>query len=99
QWRKYTRSLKSSGISEPNNSPTNLQFDIASVNIEENSKKFPFNYVLPPGIIRERAVGTYANIQRNEQSLALNICNLEDAEAAAMYKNLNEDFRNYDSLQ
>ncbi|MBK8502649.1 MAG: cell surface protein SprA [Saprospiraceae bacterium] len=99
QWRKYTRSLKSSGLSEPNNSPSNLEFDIASVNIEENSKKFPFNYVLPPGIIRERAVGTYANIQRNEQSLALNICNLEDAEAAAMYKNLNEDFRNYDSLQ
>ena len=99
QWRKYTRSLKSSGLSEPNNSPTNLQFDIASVNIEENSRKFPFNYVLPPGIIRERAVGTYANIQRNEQSLALNICNLEDAEAAAMYKILNEDFRNFDSLQ
>ncbi|NND33810.1 MAG: cell surface protein SprA, partial [Saprospiraceae bacterium] len=99
QWRKYTRSLRGSGIGEPNNTPSTLQFDIASVNIEENSKKFPFNYVLPPGIIRERSVGTYANIQRNEQSLALNICDLEDGEAAAMYKNLNEDFRNYDSLQ
>ncbi|MCB0665862.1 MAG: cell surface protein SprA [Saprospiraceae bacterium] len=99
QWRKYTRSLTSPGPKEPNNTPSALEFDIASVNIEENSKKFPFNYVLPPGIIRERAVGTYANIQRNEQSLALNICNLDDAEAAAMFKNLNEDFRNFDSLQ
>ncbi|MCB0685002.1 MAG: cell surface protein SprA [Saprospiraceae bacterium] len=99
QWRKYTRSLKSPGPGEPVTRPSSLEFDIASVNIEENSKKFPFNYVLPPGIIRERAVGTYANIQRNEQSLAMNICNLEDADAAAMFKNLNEDFRNYDSLQ
>ena len=98
QWRKYTRSLSSPGPAEPNTAPSNLQFDISSVNIEENSDKFPFGYVLPPGIDRERSVGTYANIPRNEQSLALNICNLPDGEAAAMYKILNEDFRNFDSL-
>ncbi len=98
QWRKFNRSLSSPGPGEPNTTPNNLQFDISSVNIEENSDKFPFNYILPPGIDRERSVGTYANIQRNEQSLALNICNLPDGEAAAMYKILNEDFRNFDSL-
>ncbi len=99
QWRKYSRDLREAGLSEPNNTPTNLEFDISSVNIEENSQKIPFPYVVPPGIQRERSVGTYNNILRNEQSLALNICNLEDGNAAAMYKNLNEDFRNYEKLK
>ncbi len=98
QWRKFNRSLSSPGLQEPNTSPSNLDFDISSVNIEENTSKIPFGYVLPRGIERERSVGTYANIPRNEQSLALNICNLADGEAAAMYKILNEDFRNFDSL-
>ena len=99
QWRKYNRPLTDPGIGEPNNGSNRVQFDIQSVNIEENSQKFPFNYILPPGIQRERAVGTYANIQRNEQSLALNICDLEDGDAVAIYKNLNEDFRNYERLK
>ncbi len=99
QWRKYTRGLQSPGPKEPDNTPSNLEFDVSSVNIEENSRKFPFNYILPPGIQRERAVGTYANLLRNEQSLALNICNLDDGDAAAIWKNLNEDFRNYERLR
>lgn len=99
QWRKYNRSLSAPGPGEVNNGPSGVEFDISSVNIEENSRKFPFGYVLPPGVLREQAVGTYNSIQRNEQSLALNICNLPDGEAAAMFKNLNEDFRNFDSLQ
>ncbi|MDH3648950.1 MAG: cell surface protein SprA [Saprospiraceae bacterium] len=99
QWRKYSRNLNAAGIAEPDNTRGNLEFDISAVNIEENSEKFPFNYVLPRGIKRERAVGTYANLLRNEQSLALNICNLSDGNAAAIYKILNEDFRNYERLK
>ncbi|NND06902.1 MAG: cell surface protein SprA [Saprospiraceae bacterium] len=98
QWRKYNRDLREAGPGEPTG-PSNLEFDISSVNIEENSQKIPFPYVVPPGIQRERSVGTYNNILRNEQSLALNICNLEDGNAAAMYKILNEDFRNYEKLK
>ncbi len=99
QWRKFNRSLKNPTISESDNSRGNLEFDVSAVSIEENDDKFPFNYVLPEGIQREQGIGTFANLFRNEQSLALDICNLNDGDAAAIYKNLNEDFRNYERLK
>ena len=99
QWRKYNRDLKNPGISESDNDRGNLDFDVSSVSIEENSDKIPFNYALPAGVLREQGIGTFSNIQRNEQSLALNMCNLNDGDAVAIYKNINEDFRNYERLR
>ena len=99
QWRKYNRDLKNPGISESDNSRGNLNFDVSAVSIEENSDKIPFNYALPQGVLREQGIGTFNNILRNEQSLALNMCNLNDGDAVAIYKNINEDFRNYERLR
>jgi cell surface protein SprA len=33
--------------------PNNATFDISVVNIEENGKRTPINYVIPPGILQE----------------------------------------------
>ena len=99
QWRRYRRPLTGVGIgpvTDPND-PT--VFEVASVNIEENSGAQPFPYVLPPGIQREQSLGAFPNALQNEQSLAMNICDLEAGDARAVYKIINLDMRRYERLK
>lgn len=99
QWRRYRRNLLGSGIFHPSDGGGNTVFDMTAVSIEENSNKFPFPYVLPPGVQRERTIGTIADAQQNEQSLALRVCNLEDGDARGVFKVLNLDMRVYERLR
>ena len=69
------------------------------VNLEENGDRTPIKYVLPPGIEREVNVGSTNNQQLNEQSLSLKVCNLEDGDARAAYKNTMFDVRNYKKIK
>ncbi len=99
QWRRYQRNLVPQGIStgvEPNSS---TEFVVNSVNIEENSEKLPFNYVIPRGIQREQSLGAFPQVLQNEQSLAINVCNLMDGDARAIYRNINFDMRFYDRIK
>lgn len=99
QWRRYRRSLTSSGLFIIPDDEDPTTFDLNAVNIEENSSKFPFPYVLPPGIRREQTIGTVANALQNEQALAVNVCNLPDNQARGIYKNLNLDMRQFEELR
>nr|MBS0036570.1 cell surface protein SprA [Saprospiraceae bacterium] len=99
QWRRVTRPLENA---EPSpNLPEDNEFDISVVNIEEHSSRSPFRYIIPPGITRERNYqSTFANAFLNEQSLALNICNLENGRTNAVYRLLGEfDMRYYERLK
>ncbi len=99
-WRRYSKSLSQPGIGEPNPIPEDLEFDVNVVNIEENSGKFPFQYKVPPGIQREVSYATVNNIAQNEQSIALDICNLPHGEAAAIYKIIGRfDFRDFERMK
>ncbi len=97
QWRKYTQDLSDigAGIDECEVEPV---FEVDAVNIEENSDRVPFNYVLPEGIQRERTIGVFSALQ-NEQSLSLKVENLCDGEDKAVFKNLDFDFRVYDRMK
>ncbi len=99
QWRRYNRNLLGSGIFHPGDGGSSTSFDMTGVSIEENSNKIPFPYVLPPGVERERTIGTIADAQQNEQSLALRLCGLEDGDARAVYKILNLDMRVFKRLR
>ena len=96
EWRRYT------GLREEGSGIATDQFpsfNIAAVNIEENSKKTPVNYILPPDILREINFGT-TNLQRlNEQSLALDVCGLKDGAFEAAYRNVSHDVRSYKRLK
>jgi cell surface protein SprA len=97
QWRRYNRDLAPpdiAGLCEDN--LTN--FDIDAVNIEENSSRMPFNYVLPEGIQREQSVGVF-NALQNEQSLSLRINNLCSGDARAVFRIINLDMRVYERLK
>ncbi|MFM9057137.1 MAG: cell surface protein SprA, partial [Bacteroidota bacterium] len=98
EWRKYAYDLRSTGDvigTDPNNST----FDIAVVNIEENGKRTPINYVIPPGINQEVNIGSTVLQRLNEQSLALKVCNLEDGDARAAFKNIDLDLRLYNTIK
>ena len=98
EWRKYVDDLSEAGEGEGDEVGLTT-FDISAVNIEENSSRFPINYVLPPGITREIDAGT-ANLRNlNEQSLALEVCNLKDGDARSAFRNLLVDMRAYRKLK
>lgn len=99
QWRRYTRDNRIGGISTPGPSEDDVIFDLNAVSIEENSQKVPFNYIIPPGIQRERIIGSFQTVYQNEQSLAMDICNLAEGRFAAAWKVINFDMRLYDSLK
>lgn len=90
EWRTYEQPLGSG------NSGT---LEASSVNIEENSKKQPVNYVLPPGLTREQDPTQPQLVEANEQSLSMIVKNLSPGEAKAVYKSTSLDLRNYKHLQ
>ena len=98
-WRKYNFSLN-----EPSEIITNVQqedysFEISTVNIEENGNKTPVNYILPPGVTREFDVQNPQLRQLNEQAMVLKVYDLPDGEAAAAYRNIAMDVRQYKNLK
>ena len=98
EWRKYYDNLATQQELEPNDDPETI-FNIAAVNIEENGNREPVPYVVPPGIIREQDVAS-ANLRNmNEQSLSFEVCNLQDGNARAAYRNVNFDMRQYKRLR
>lgn len=97
QWRRYTQDLYSGTVSEiPCEADT--EFEVDAVNIEENSGREPFNYVLPLGIQREQSLGVF-NALQNEQSLTMVIDDLCDGDSRAVFKQLDMDMRVYKRLR
>ncbi len=100
EWRRYNSSLLTPGEYSPTPEvPGATTFDIASVSIEENGARSPIAYVIPPGIEKERDLSAPALATLNEQSLSLKVCDLEDGDARAAYRNTQFDFRAYKKLK
>ncbi|MCD4665415.1 MAG: cell surface protein SprA, partial [Bacteroidales bacterium] len=101
EWRRYPASedLLAPGEYIPTSSSNSTTFDISAVNIEENGRRDPINYVIPPGIEREVNVGTTNLTRLNEQSMVLNVCELVDGGVAAAYKTAEFDFRQFKKLK
>lgn len=98
QWRRYILPDGPTSIGGPQEEG-DVFFDVNDVNIEENSNRQPFSYILPPGIARERAIGVNLNALQNEQSLSLNVCNLGDGQERSIYKLTEFDMRVYEGLR
>ncbi len=97
-WRRYLFSLQDPGENIPSND--NTEFSVQSVSLEENSKRQPVPYVIPPGVNRQQAnVSSGQSIQLNEQSLSLQVCNLKDGDARAVFKEVNVDMRQFTGLR
>src|SRR5690606_28045281 len=80
--------------------PDQSKAAIGYVNIEENGKRSPIPYVVPPGINRQvDFANNNLHVQLNEQALSLSISNLKDGYGRAVYKTPNYDLRQYRKLQ
>ena len=98
EWRRYFQDLTQPGLSIQTD-PNLTSFNIAALNIEENAQRQPINYVVPPGIDREIDPSQVYQRQMNEQSLVLEVCNLQDGDARAAYRNVQFDVRTYKKLK
>lgn len=95
EWRKYLNSLARPDAMESDNTI----FDISVVNLEENGRRDPVNYVLPPGIDRDRILGSTTTQQLNEQSMSFKICDLADGDARGAFKTVTMDMRAYNKIK
>lgn len=98
EWRKYLLDLTTPGeVIQVD--PNLTTFNIGALNFEENNEKSPIGYQIPPGIQREIDPSQPQQRQMNEQSLTLEVCNLQDGDARAAYKNVQFDVRTYKKLK
>ena len=99
EWRTYTQSIQAPGEYQPSDLTNITSMDVSAVNIEENGRRSPVPYVIPPGIVQEQIVGTTAVTKLNEQALQLTVQNLVDGDARAIYKTTDFDLRQYKYLR
>jgi cell surface protein SprA len=100
QWREFNYLLDTANsyVPIPANTPTTVKQ--LAVNVEENSSRYPVNYKTPPGVIRQQQLSNNnVNLLQNEQSLSLQICNLNKGDARGVFKTLSLDLRQYKHLQ
>ena len=99
-WRRYSESLYQGNLEQ---TPPEAEtfFDISSVSVEENNISLPGKspYVVPPGVQRDRDDFSLNNVRENERSLQLCVRNLQDQDARAVFKTLQQNLVNYKRLK
>ncbi len=99
EWRTYTHGIQAPGEYQPNDIANSTTLDVSAVNIEEDGRRIPVPYVIPPGITQEQIVGTTAVTKLNEQSLQMTVQHLVDGDGRAIYKTTDFDLRQYKYLK
>ena len=98
-WRKYSEDLLQPGDYVSGTS-AETAFNISTVNIEENGSRQPVPYVLPPGIERESWYTSGSSYtQLNEQSITLDVDQLSNGDARAIYRSSGYDLRFYGHMK
>ncbi|MEZ5022331.1 MAG: cell surface protein SprA [Chitinophagales bacterium] len=99
QWRRYNLSLEESNEIITGDNEGNTDFNVSAISVEENSGRTPIPYAIPPGIRRESTIGGVNNAFQNEQALSMQVCELKDGDARAIFKILDLDMRNFQRLR
>ena len=92
EWRRYTQTLDED-LGDPELDAT--EFTVGVISTQENDG----DYQSPPGVVPEELFNNNTVIRQNEQSLVVNVCDLESHDARAVYKNINVDMRQYKRLR
>ena len=103
-WRKYNAENVANKVIADHSmgvvASDNSTFNVANVSIEENGKREPIPYVVPPGINRQIDISNNnLDIQLNEQSMSLDVKQLRDGYGRATFKTASHDFRPYGRLE
>ncbi len=77
QWRKFSYDIDTTGNFKPLPASDPTSFNTIAVNLEENDKRQPIPYRVPPGIERQQQLSNNnVSLLLNEQSLSVQVCNL-----------------------
>ncbi len=99
QWRKFRNEIDTTGmyVNLPVPDPTTV--NVLAVNVEENDKRQPIQYAIPPGIERQQQLSNNnVSLFLNEQSLSMQVCGLPQNNARGVFKTMNLDMRQYGKL-
>lgn len=91
-WRRYNQTL---AFDDDDPSDDGTDFSVGIVGTIENEG----SYVRPPGIEPEQLFNNNTVVRQNEQSLVVNVCELERDDSRAVFKNINIDMRQYKRLR
>ena len=91
-WRRYKLSLDND---DPNVDDDGTDFNVGVIGLQENEG----NYVIPPGVELEQLNNNNTIVRQNEQSLVVNVCELEAEDSRGVYKNINVDMRQFKKLR
>ncbi|WP_445737536.1 T9SS outer membrane translocon Sov/SprA [Mariniflexile sp.] len=92
EWRRYTQTLQPN---KDNPADDDTDFSVGVIGTIENEG----SYERPPGIEPEKLFNNNTVVQQNEQSLVVNVCNLESQDSRGVYKNINLDMRQYKRMR
>ncbi|WP_242121030.1 T9SS outer membrane translocon Sov/SprA [Aestuariivivens sediminicola] len=91
-WRRYRLSLDRN---DPNVQDDPTDFSVGIIGTIENEGR----YERPPGIEPEELFNNNSVIEQNEQSLVINVCNMEAEDSRAVFKNINIDMRQFKRMR
>jgi cell surface protein SprA len=99
QWRKYSYNIDTSGNYTPLPAVDPTSFNTLAVNIEQNDKRQPVPYRIPPGVERQQQLSNNnVSLFLNEQALSVQVCNLPPQTARGVFKTMHLDLRQYGRL-
>ncbi|WP_372936164.1 cell surface protein SprA, partial [Seonamhaeicola sp.] len=91
-WRRYTQALDED---DPTPDDPQTEFSVGVIGTLENEG----SYQSPPDIEPEELFNNNTVVEQNEQSLVVNVCNLEAEDSKAVYKNISIDMRQFKRLR
>ncbi len=98
-WRRYETNIFEEGEYQPTDNLGNSKFNVTSVSVEQHFERQPVQYRLPPGTIQEEIFnGASTALIQNEQSLSLQVCDLEDGVGNIVFKTERYDMRQFKRL-
>jgi len=98
-WRRYETNIFEEGEYQPTDNLGSSKFNATSVSVEQHFERDPIPYRIPPGTIQEEVFnGSAAALIQNEQSLALQVCDLEDGVGNVVFKTERYDMRQFKRL-
>ncbi len=99
QWRKFSYDIDTTGNFKPLPASDPTSFNTIAVNLEENDKRQPIPYRVPPGIERQQQLSNNnVSLLLNEQSLSVQVCNLLPQDTRGVFKTMNLDLTQYGRL-
>lgn len=99
QWRNFNFELNTTGAYVPIPAGGNNVLNVLAVNVEENSRRSPVNYLIPPGIERVQQLSNNGiNLLQNEQAMSFQIRNMNFNDPRGAFKTMNLDMRQYGKL-